>query len=164
MAFNDLITNQFTALDWAGLDAALTAIETILKGKVVNLTPEERKQYGSVNETNKLFINKVKDYLISNPGLAPPVMNQAEFENDYTARTEIDTRLRRINIINEMLDDTQTAFDWDNYHAALTFYNYIKFQSHENVPGTNVVYADLHQFFNGGPKSAVSPKPEDSQP
>ncbi len=164
MAFNDLITNQFNARDWAGLDAALTSIETILAGKVVNLTPDERRQYGCVNETNKLFINKVKDYLISNPSLAPPVMNQAEFENDYIARTEIDTRLRRFNIINEMLDDTQTAFDWDNYHAALTFYNYIKFQSHENVPGTTVVYSDLHQFFNGGPRNGNVPNTNTNQP
>lgn len=163
MAFNDLITNKFTPADWKAIDAALAAIETTLAGKVVNLTPEERKQYGSVNESHKLVINKVKDYLTSHPQLAPTVMNVAEFNNDYAARTEIDTRLRRLNAITEMLDDSQTAFDWDNYQASLTFYNYIKYQSSENVPGTSVIFADLQQFFSTGPRNTV-PEPPTEPP
>jgi len=47
--------------------------------------------------------------------------------------------------------------DHDNYHNAITFYRNVKYLSGENVPGTNVIYEDMKQFFDTSSASAVSP-------
>ena len=38
---------------------AITALETALAEINFNLSAEDRKRYGSINEQNKLFVNKV---------------------------------------------------------------------------------------------------------
>ena len=47
------------------LEQALTQLEQALQPLNVTLSPEERHRYGSVNEQNKLFINKVYDFMKS---------------------------------------------------------------------------------------------------
>ncbi|WP_229048777.1 hypothetical protein [Chryseobacterium arthrosphaerae] len=49
--------------------------------------------------------------------------------------------------LTEQLSDTKVLLDHDNYHNAITFYRNLKFLSGENVPGTNVIYEDMKQFF-----------------
>jgi len=50
MAFENLIQLSFTAEELKKIDDSLAEIEKVLKGKMHNLTPEERKQYGSIAE------------------------------------------------------------------------------------------------------------------
>ncbi|WP_229048776.1 hypothetical protein [Chryseobacterium arthrosphaerae] len=63
MALDNLISVSFTTEELSKLDQALQTIGTVLSGKTINLTPEERQQYGSIAEQNKLFVNKVKTYM-----------------------------------------------------------------------------------------------------
>jgi hypothetical protein len=42
-------------------------LENAINNKVANLTPEEGQRYGSVNEQNKLVINKVKEFNDTKP-------------------------------------------------------------------------------------------------
>lgn len=65
MPLKDLLQNKLTAADITAINNALATIETALSGKTVNLTPEERKQFGSINEQNKLLVNKINDYRTS---------------------------------------------------------------------------------------------------
>ncbi|GIM54199.1 hypothetical protein [Capnocytophaga cynodegmi] len=67
MAFENLIQVSFTDEELGKIDAALQTIETVLKGKTVNLTPDERRQYGSIAEQNKLFVNKCKELMEQYP-------------------------------------------------------------------------------------------------
>ncbi|WP_114819211.1 hypothetical protein [Chryseobacterium sp. KLBC 52] len=147
MALDNLISLSFTAEELTKLDQALQTIETVLSGKTINLTPEERQQYGSIAEQNKLFVNKAKIYMEQYPQYVPNVLDKVEFDKDYLGREQVEQRLQIMSSLTEQLSDTKVLLDHDNYHNAITFYRNMKFLSGENVPGTNVIYEDLKQFF-----------------
>ncbi|RKT01627.1 hypothetical protein [Chryseobacterium defluvii] len=54
MAFENLISMSFSQEELAALDQAIQNMESTLSGKTVNLTPEQRQQYGRIAEQNKL--------------------------------------------------------------------------------------------------------------
>ncbi|MBB4804879.1 hypothetical protein HNP38_000151 [Chryseobacterium defluvii] len=168
MAFDNLISVSFSNEDLAALDQSIQSIENILSGKTINLTPDQRQQYGRIAEQNKLFVNKAKSYMEQYPQHVPGFLDKAEFDRDYTAREQVEGRLQRLASIVEQLSDTKVLLDHDNYHNSITFYRNVKFLSGENVPGTNVVYDEMKQFFvsAAGPSTAIPPSgtvPEDQE-
>lgn len=158
MALDNLISLTFSDSDLAAIDQALQSIETVLHGKTINLTPEQRQQYGRIAEQNKLFVNKAKGYMEQYAQHVPAFLDKVEFDKDYAARQQLESRLQRLSSITEQLSDTKTLLDHDNYHNSITFYRNVKFLSGENVPGTNVIYEDMKQFFN----STLSTSPTDA--
>ncbi|MGR3856719.1 hypothetical protein [Chryseobacterium indologenes] len=147
MALDNLISLSFTAEELTKLDQALQTIDTVLSGKTINLTSEERQQYGSIAEQNKLFVNKAKIYMEQYPQYVPNFLDKVEFDKDYLGREQVEQRLQIMSSLTEQLSDTKVLLDHDNYHNAITFYRNMKFLSGENVPGTNVIYEDMKQFF-----------------
>lgn len=101
MAFENLIQLSFTAEELKKIDDSLAEIEKVLKGKTHNLTPEERKQYGSIAEQNKLFVNKAKLYMEQYPDYVPRYIDKAEFDKDYTAREVLESRMVRVGLKDE---------------------------------------------------------------
>lgn len=147
MALENLISVEFTDAELTKLDDAISIIESVLLGKTINLTPEQRQQYGSIAEQNKLFVNKAKGYMEQYPQYVPPFLDKAEYDKDYDARQQMESRMQRMNSLTEQFSDTKILLDFDNYHNSLTFYRNVKYLSSENVPGTNVIYDDMKQFF-----------------
>jgi hypothetical protein len=161
MALDNLISLSFTAEELTKLDQALQTIDTVLSGKTINLTPEERQQYGSIAEQNKLFVNKAKIYMEQYPQYVPNFLDKVEFDKDYLGREQVEQRLQIMSSLTEQLSDTKVLLDHDNYHNAITFYRNMKFLSGENVPGTNVIYEDLKQFFVTAAPSTPPVTPSD---
>lgn len=147
MALDNLISVSFSKTDLETIDKAIQDIQSVLTGKTINLTPEQRQQYGRIAEQNKLFVNKAKIYMEQYPQYVPPFLDKAEFDKDYTAREQIEQRLQQMDSLAEQLSDTKVLLDHDNYHNSISFYRNIRFLSEENVPGTNVIYDDMRQFF-----------------
>ncbi|UQB69544.1 hypothetical protein [Epilithonimonas zeae] len=147
MALENLISVEFSNAELTKLDDAISIIESVLIGKTINLTPEQRQQYGSIAEQNKLFVNKAKGYMEQCPQYVPPFLDKAEYDKDYDARQQMESRMQRLNSLTEQFSDTKILLDFDNYHNSLTFYRNVKYLSSENVPGTNVIYDDMKQFF-----------------
>lgn len=154
MTDKNLASVVFTSEELQKLDEALQNIENVLKGKTFNLTPDERKQYGSIAEQNKLFVNKCKELMEQYPQFVPSFLDKEEFDRDYQARQQIETRLIRLKTITEQLSDTKVLLDNDNYFNSITFYRNVKFLSGQNVPGIKTLYEQLKQFFKGGRKKA----------
>ena len=72
-----LSTEQLTAVQ-----DALTTLENALIEINFNLTPEDRQKYGSINELNKLVVNKVNDYYTNQPQLASSEVDWEEFKKE----------------------------------------------------------------------------------
>lgn len=160
MPFNNMDSRHFSATEKTAVTSALTALETALTNKLANLSPEERQQYGSVNEQNKLIINKVKDYRDAHPLLSSPDVNWTEFMNDYDTRTFIQNTLQRLQAAIEGLGSAKILHDWDNYQAALLDYNYSKYKMNSDTSGFEGKVNELKQFFTGGDNTAPNPKSE----
>ena len=147
MALYNLGRLHLTAAQKTAIDAALTTIETNLLAVTQNLSEEERQKYGSVNETNKLFVNKDREYFITQASLASPDVDWVEFEADFQDRTFADTRLDRIATLTRMLSDFKIVHDFDNYKDALTDYDYSKYKAGTKTPGYTEKVDELKQFF-----------------
>lgn len=154
MPLNDLVQLHFTAAEIATVDAALTQLENVLAAKCRNLTPDERVQYGSVNEQHKLLVNKVRDYRLTQPNMSSPDVNWTEYEADYQDRFFLETRMQRAYTLIEMMGDTKILHDYDNYQNALMDHRYTRYKAEtEAGGGYSTKYQELKQFFpnsNGG--------------
>ena len=148
MPLKDLIQNVLSTAELNDINKSLNSIQTIIAGKMVNLTPEERQKYGSINELNKLMVNKVNDVHTSHPQFDSAKVNWDEFTADFAIRLTLEKIISRLQSLSEQFDDTKILHDNDNYQQALAQYSYISFLSDQNEPGITTVKEDIAQFFN----------------
>ncbi|MDR2148794.1 MAG: hypothetical protein LBE91_20325 [Tannerella sp.] len=59
MPLTNLNNLHLSASQLSAAQSALTQLETALSVVNVNLTAEDRRRYGSINEQHKLFVNKI---------------------------------------------------------------------------------------------------------
>ena len=167
MAIDNMISVEFTDQELTKLGNALNEIAQVFSGKVINLTTEERKQYGSIGDKNKVFVDKCKAYMEQNIDTLPKTIDKHEFDKDYKARQQIEEPLRKLLQLAEMLSDTKILLDFDNYNGSLSYYRYVKFLATQNTPGITSIYEDLRQHFEkvakGSKAKAQDNKPESPQ-
>ena len=147
MPIENLGTKHLTAAQKTAIDDALTALTTALTSVSQNLTDEERSKYGSVNEQNKLFVNKVADYHSNQPTLQSSDVDWAEFDKDFADRQFADTRENTLRGILRMLTDFKIVHDFDNYQNGLTDYEYSQYKANTNATGFATKVTELKQFF-----------------
>lgn len=163
MALQNLIENHFTPAEIAQIDNNLQEIEALIAAKCRNLTAEEKVQYGSINEKNKMLVNKVRDYQNSNPALSATEVDWAEFEADWQDRAFLETRAMRLASISEQMLDTKTLHDYDNYQNALVDYRFTKYKDEtDGGGGFGTKYEELKQFFPNTGGGAPTPTPPDA--
>lgn len=148
MPFLNFDDRHFTEAEKTAILDALNTLETALTPKLANLTPQERQQFGSVNEQNKLIINKVKDYRESQANLSSPDIDWAEFLDDYSSRSFLQNNIERIAELIRGMENAKILHDWDNYQAALVDYNYTQYKNNSGATGYNTKENELKQFFN----------------
>lgn len=127
---------------------AVASLEAALEPLTVSLTPEERQQYGSVNEIHKLLINKVGDYYRDSSNLADPETDWVEFEKDNASRSFLEGILNRLQACGERLNNAKILHDYDSYQAALDDYAYTAYKAGSNKPGFETKKNELKQFFS----------------
>ena len=148
MPFENLNSNHYTVAEKTAVTTALSAIETALAPKYKNLTPDERKKYGSINEQNKLIVNKVLDYRNNTPAMSSPDVDWVEFQADYDSRDFIQKAMARLKNIVDSLDNNKILHDFDNYQASLTDYGYSQYKAGSKVAGFENKVVEIGQFFN----------------
>jgi hypothetical protein len=159
MALENLISIEFTQEELTNLDAHLDGVQQILAGKTVNLTPEQRRQYGSIGNQNKLIVDKAKNYMEQYPNWIPNFIDKAEFDKDYAARQLIENRTLRLQNLAQQLVDTKTLLDHDNYSNTLSFYRMMRYLAGENEAGAKTVFEDMKVLFSrtGRPANEETP-------
>ena len=79
-----------------GAKAGIMGLVNSLEGIKINLTAAQRQKYGSINEQNKLFVNKVYDYYKNQPDLRNQDIDWVEFEKDYKSRQELEGMIAQV--------------------------------------------------------------------
>lgn len=87
----NLIKTELNETSRGKINGFITSLEAELAGKLVALTEDERVKYGSINEQNKLLVNKTRDYRANNPAMSSPDVDWDEFESDFQARAFLST-------------------------------------------------------------------------
>lgn len=155
MALDNIISVEFTDEELKKINDGLAMIEEVMRTKSVNLSPDERQQYGRIANRNQLLVDKCKSYMEMNPATMPPTLNKTEFDKDYNARNQIATPLKRLDILQTMFTDLKTLLDFDNFNAAVSYYRYIKFLSSQSEAGATAIYKDLKKHYQFRPKSST---------
>ncbi|WP_018674819.1 hypothetical protein [Riemerella columbina] len=158
MAIDNLISVEFSAEELKTIDDAINSIVGVIKSKAINLSPEERRQYGRIADKNKILVDKCKLYMEQDPATVPPTIDKTEFDKDYLARTQLEAPLKKLGRAVEMITDTKTLLDYDNYTAAVSYYRYVKFLASQNEAGTTSIYKDLRSHYQS--RSAADASPE----
>lgn len=148
MALENLISVSFTDEELTQLDTHLAGIQQVLTGKTINLSTDQRQQYGRIANKNKLIVDKAKSYMEQHPNWVPNFLDKAEFDKDYMARQQIESRVQLLENLSQQLVDTKTLLDHDNYTNTLSFYRMIRFLAGENEPGAQAVYSDMKVLFS----------------
>jgi len=162
MALENLISIEFTTEELTALDTHLDGIQQVLAGKTVNLTPEQRQQYGSIGNQNKLIVDKAKNYMEQHPNWVPNFIDKTEFDKDYTARQQMEERTQRLQNLTQQLLDTKTLLDHDNYTNTLSFYRMMRYLAGENEPGSKTVYEDMKVLFSRSGRPASTDEETDA--
>ena len=162
MALENLISIEFTTEELTALDTHLDGIQQVLAGKTVNLTPEQRQQYGSIGNQNKLIVDKAKSYMEQHPNWVPNFIDKTEFDKDYNARQQMEERTQRLQNLTQQLLDTKTLLDHDNYTNTLSFYRMMRYLAGENEPGSKTVYEDMKVLFSRSGRPASTDEETDA--
>ncbi len=148
MPITNLNNTHLTAAQITAAKDALTNLETALDAITVALKADERRRYGSINEQNKLFVNKVQDYHKNQPQLQTNQVDWEEFDKDFTSRSLMEDLTARLEKLNTKLLNAKILYDYDNYQASLTDYAYTNFMAGAGADGYETKLKSLKQFFN----------------
>lgn len=135
------------------VNEALKALATAMEPININLTPEERNRYGRVNEQNKLFVSKVRDFAQQSTELRTSEVDWAEFEKDYASRNFLEGVINQLNNLATRATNAKTLHDYDNYQDALQDYAYTSYRAGSSAVGFEDKYKELKQFFKRPRKS-----------
>ncbi|WP_106791266.1 hypothetical protein [Aquimarina sp. Aq78] len=152
----DLLTQE--ERDQAG--KLVEQLEAMFTDKLAALTEKERGSYKAINETNKLFVNKVWDYRQNSNTLSSPDVDWEEFEKDYKARVFAENLLGRLESLAYRLESTKILHDYDNYQDSLNDYAYSQYSKGAGKPGFTEKVAELRQFFN---RTRSTPKSDNTE-
>lgn len=143
---------EFTPQELTDFTAAVTTINTILSGKVVNLTPEERQQLYKMRNNRASFAQRTMLYAADNPHLIPSFADFASAKVDYAYYLLTLQLLQRLTGITEKLNDTNMAVGSETLQFCRLFYNNVKMAAEQDVPGSTSIYEDLNTFFDLPPR------------
>lgn len=148
MPFQDLIQMHIPAGDITQVNSLMDQIEGLIQAYLRNLTPDENNEVGSINEQNKLLVNKVRDYQINQPALASSDVDWVEFQADYDDRQFLEAFALRMLAMVNALTETRRLHDHDNYQNSLVDYSYTKYKMGTDPGlGYDTKYDELKQFF-----------------
>ena len=148
---------HLTPAELSTIKQAMTDLETTLQGVDVQLTPEDRIRYGSINEQNKLLVNKVQDFHANSPELSVPEVDWDEFELDYNSRGNYESLIARLESLALNMRNAKILHDYDNYQSALADYSYTAYKAGGGTPGYETKMNELKQFFAKTPKAKGPP-------
>jgi len=152
---------KLTDAELTTIRTSMNAIKAILAPKFVNLEPEDRQKFGSINEKNKLVINKVKDYRDNMPSLSNPDIDWIAFSEKATTRKNFMLVIDMISELNELCNDPRTLVDYVLYGEARKDYKFTKYKAEDDGAGSagfETKYNALREFFVAETGTSETPK------
>ncbi|KQT16159.1 hypothetical protein ASG31_14360 [Chryseobacterium sp. Leaf404] len=158
MGLTNLNSTHLSSAKITAAQDAIAALDTALDELTHNLSADDRKKYGSINEQNKLFVNKVDDYNHNQPELRSPEVEWDEFNRDYSSRKTMDAMISKLESLTTRKINAKILHDFDNYQAALIDYSFTTYKAGSSAPGFEDKYRDLKQFFVKNSTSTAPPE------
>lgn len=147
MTLNNLISIDFSEDEIKQIEDSLTLIESRLKNKLTNLTPQDKQKIHNPGTSIRVWINKISELIKEHPELVPTYMDADSFKKDIESLTVLQSFLIKVKALHEGMEDTAHLLNAEIYKTAISFYRYIKLISREDIPGATNMYKDLAAQF-----------------
>ncbi|MBN3582143.1 hypothetical protein JYB64_07070 [Algoriphagus aestuarii] len=143
----------------ADLSAALdhiNAARAILAPFLIALTPDDRRTIPKMSDGTRPFVEKVMDYVVSEPQFLPPFLPVTEMQKDWKAVNGLEPLLKAANLLCDNLSDTVMLAGSETLEGGLGYYNTTKYAARLNAPNAKGIYEDLKKRFNRKPNASKS--------
>ena len=152
--------NHVPVLDQTQFDTLIGQAEALIQPYLRNLSEEENGKVGSIDETGKLVVNKVKDYYETQPALSSTDVDWSEFKQDFESRRFYELRALRLMAFANAMLETKRLHDYDNLQNALIDYDYAKYKDRTSPGlGYDTKVQEIGQFFKKSGGTSVPDEP-----
>lgn len=125
----------------------LQECRTLLAPYLQGLTVEERKSLFKMGDKTVATVQKVKDYVETNPEFAPAYMNKEEFLKDEALVTTLSPLGNLADQLASDISDTIILAGSEALAAALFYYGTTKEAADRGIATAGPIYDDLKQRF-----------------
>jgi hypothetical protein len=113
---------------------------------LLTLQPSEIQGLFKAGNTYAPFIEKAYNVINVHPQILPGVFNIDEFKKDYALAKDLVIISNQVDQLADGISNTLMAASSDAMAGALEVYAAVK-QNRDKVPGLNVVYDEMGEFF-----------------
>lgn len=131
----------------ADVTEKLQECRTLLAPYLQGLTVEERKSLFKMGDKTVATVQKVKDYVETNPEFAPAYMNKEEFLKDEALVTTLSPLGNLADQLASDISDTIILAGSEALAAALFYYGTTKEAADRGIATAGPIYDDLKQRF-----------------
>lgn len=148
MTDNNRISAELTQQQIDDISAAIATIHTNLDF-LINLSAQDRREMPKMGDKTLAFDEKCASHMAAHPEMVPGFVDVAEVTKDRTLRLPLADIERELNELCDMVNDTLLQVSSEIYIADLSFYASVRDAARRNVPGADVIYAELQERFPG---------------
>lgn len=132
-------------------NSKMAEVRAMLAPYFENLTEEQTQKYGSIDEQNKLFVNKVLDYHTNQPTMDSPDVDWTEYTADYSDRVFLENLAIQSKGLETSCIETKRCHDYDNYQDGLTDKKYTDYKADTGGgSGYDTKSEEYAKFFKKG--------------
>ncbi|MFW6245724.1 MAG: hypothetical protein ACOC36_07530 [Fibrobacterota bacterium] len=135
--------------------AALATLENLLKGRLVLMDSDTRKQIPRMGDKSVGFVSKALEHAENNSELVPKYMDIGEMKTDFNAVSSLREIGTKLTELSSMVEDTMALSGSEAYCASLAFYHSVRGAAKALQPGAQVIYDDLRARFPRGSTKKV---------
>lgn len=129
------------------IEAAIGVLAGLLSPMLIALDNDDQKSLSKMNDRSIPFVEKVVQYVDSNPEFVPPYVDIAEFKKDFETFTDLREFVRPLLQLVGNLEDTTILSGSDAYEVARAYYKSVQQGAKMNVPDAQAIYEDLKPRF-----------------
>lgn len=141
------IALSISGTEKANILQAVNALAALLEPHLIALGAEDRKRLAKISDGTIPFMQKVAQYVESNPEFVPAFVDVAEFKKDLQTFTDLREVLRPILQMVSNLEDTTALTGAEAYDFGRAYYKSTQQGVKMNVPNANAIYEDLKERF-----------------
>ena len=142
-----LLNSLLNDVDLQAIDHHLQSIDAIISGKVIELTPEQRRNFGAVDEQNKLIINKVLSVVENYPNLLPEGVDWQKFKTEAQLRAMLESVIIKLRDKLYTLESAKIMHDNNNLQASYAFYRYLEYLASVRQGDVSVLHTEFKSLF-----------------
>lgn len=148
MSTNNQISVEIPQTVLTEVNQKLQDCKTLLAPYLKALTADQRKSLFKMGDKTVATVQKVKNYLETNPEFAPNYMDKSEFLKDEAVVTGLNPLSNLAEQLASDLDDTIILAGSEALMASMLYYGSTKEAASKGVATAKPIYEDLSQRFS----------------